>query len=129
MHADADAWLKHAVALLDGIGCGINFGAIQGVGGSADKAMRAVAWQLGGRGEGDYVAHAGQDRKITNLHREFIGLATEQFIKVEQLATLALPAHPGIFYFVENAMAVEMIKRLHTSVAVLLIEPFDQART
>jgi len=43
MHADADAWLEHAIALLNGIGCGINFRAIQWVGRGADQAMSAVA--------------------------------------------------------------------------------------
>src|ERR1700722_21004001 len=128
MDADADARLEHAVALLNGIGGRVNFRAIQRGSGSADQAMSAVAWQLRVGVESDDVAHAGQNGEIANFHWEFIGLTAQQFIKVEELPALALPAHPGIFYFVKNAVAVEMIKRLHARVAVLLIEFFDQAR-
>src|ERR1700730_9187359 len=52
MDADAHARLEHAVALLYGIGCRINFRAIQRVSGGADQSMSAVTWQLGVRVEG-----------------------------------------------------------------------------
>jgi hypothetical protein len=44
MDADANARLEHAVTLLDGIGCGINFRAIQRVSCGADQPMSGVAW-------------------------------------------------------------------------------------
>src|ERR1700686_4061785 len=44
MHADADTWLEDAIALLDSIGGGINFRAIQRVSGGSDETMSGVTW-------------------------------------------------------------------------------------
>lgn len=61
MDADADARLEDAVALLNGVGGGINFRAIQRVGRSAHKPMRSVARQLRVRVQSDDIAHAAQN--------------------------------------------------------------------
>ena len=126
MHTDAHPRLQNAVTLLHGIRRRINFRAVQGVSRGPDQAMRAVSWQLRVGIQRNYVTHPGEDGQIPDLHRELVGVTAQELVEVQQLSPLALPTHPGIFHFVENAVPVEMVKRPNPGIGVLAIQSLDQ---
>jgi len=128
VHADADTRLQNAITLLDGVGRRINLRAIQRMGSGANQAMRAITRQLGVGIEGDHISNASQDGKVADLHGEFVGIAAQQFVEVQEFAALALPTHPGVFHLVKNAVAVEMVERPHSGIGVLAIQALNQLR-
>src|SRR5690348_16054142 len=105
--ADADAGLEDSVSGGDDAAFGINDSAVERMRHCADHGGGGAARQLRVRVEGDDVAHARKGGEIAGLDGKGVEFSAQIFVEVEQLATLALPAHPDALARVEDAMAME----------------------
>ncbi|MEI9981161.1 MAG: hypothetical protein WDN23_19565 [Edaphobacter sp.] len=105
--ADADARLEDPVSGGDDAEFGINDGLVERVGHSADHACGGAAGELGVGVKRDDVTDVVEELERTGFEGKAVVLIEEKFIEVEELAALALPAHPDTLARIEAAMAME----------------------
>ncbi len=127
LHADADPRLQNAVSRNYDVVVRIDDGLVQRMSHRAHQPMRRAARQFRIAVERQHKANMREQGEIANLHREAVVLAINQAIEVEQLAALALPAHPDAFARVVDAVPMKKRKRPLARLGILLIELANQS--
>ena len=120
--ADTDAGLQDAVAEGDDAELRIDDGLVERVGHGADHAGGGAAGELRVGVEGDDEADGVEDFGGAALSGEAVVVAEDELVEVEELAALALPAHPRALAGVEGAVAMEEEKGTAALAGVLAVE-------
>jgi hypothetical protein len=126
LHADADPRLQDAVAMRDDATLGVDDGAVERMRHGADHRCGGAARQLRVGVEGDDVANVAYFAYATCLDRERVECTFEKLVQVEQLAALALPAHPYALACVEGAQTVEECEAAAALPAVTIVQLVDE---
>ncbi len=117
-----DPRLQDAVSLGHDAEVGINDGAVERMSHGANHAVRRAPRKLRIGVQRDDVLRVRQRAQVAGLHRKRIKLALEQLVEIQQLAALALPAHPNALARVKDAMAVEQEERSRSCRGIPLIQ-------
>jgi len=73
--------------------------------------LRGIARKFGVRVQGNYIANAGENRKVADFYWKTIKLPAQQFIEIEQLAALAFPSHPQFLPWIVDTVPMKQEKR------------------
>ncbi len=127
--AGAHAGLQDAVALHHALQRRIEAWPVEWVGQGGDERTRRIARELRVRIQGDDIAHAEQDRRVTYDAHERASIAmAEQGIERGQLAALALVPHPHPFTGVPLPGAVQQVEAVAALGRVALVQSLDALR-
>ncbi len=124
--ADADPRLDDPVPLDHEVAQRIDDRPVERVSNGPHQSVGDARWKLGIGIERDDVGNTGQEGKVAPFHGEAVLVGPEQPVQVQQLAPLALPAHPGPLARVIHPMAVEDEEGPPPFGGVLAIEAVDQ---
>src|SRR6185369_4447116 len=111
LHADSHSRLKNAISGNYDIFLRINHRLIQRMGHGPNHSLRGIARKFGVRVQGNYIANAGENRKVADFYWKTIKLPAQQFIEIEQLAALAFPSHPQFLPWIVDTVPMKQEKR------------------
>ena len=122
--ANANAWLKNAVAFHHDSASGAKHRAVQWMGHGGDKPPGGITRQLSVSVQGDDILDRGQKIQITdNIRKATAGRTTKQGVEIGELSALAFIAHPLVFGWIPAARAMKQKKPLGTVRRILAVEP------